>query len=293
MPGPIRRARRRITEPSCGCASAKVREHREHPPVVVRRRQEPELQEDRVDVGLDGLRAEESRSQIARLDRPSAIRPSTSRSRAVSSSSGSSARVGRELRDDVGVDDGAAVSRRGGRVEELVELHDAVLEQVAEALGDVARRASARSRASTTCESTSTPTSGCSARIVAAALALVGMGRRHADVDDRDVGLARLDRSQQLIGVAGLADDLEARRPRGGGQCPRGGARSRRRSRPARDLRLQRVVPVAGRALDREATAERLDAVAEPAQARAAVRARRRRRRRRPRRRACRSRSRR
>ena len=43
------------------------------------------------------------------------------------------------------------------------------------------------------------------------AQALVGVRRRHADVDDRDVGLVGAHLAQQLVGVAGLADDVEAR----------------------------------------------------------------------------------
>ena len=42
------------------------------------------------------------------------------------------------------------------------------------------------------------------------AQAVVGVGRRHADVDDRHVGLVRVDLAQQVLGVAGLADHVEA-----------------------------------------------------------------------------------
>ena len=52
---------------------------------------------------------------------------------------------------------------------------------------------------------------GCSLRIcVRRAQALVGVRRRHAHVDDRDVRLVRADLAQQVLGVAGLAGDLEA-----------------------------------------------------------------------------------
>ena len=43
------------------------------------------------------------------------------------------------------------------------------------------------------------------------AQALVGVRRRHPDVDDRDVGLVGADLAHQVLGVAGLAHDLEAR----------------------------------------------------------------------------------
>ena len=41
------------------------------------------------------------------------------------------------------------------------------------------------------------------------AQALVGVGRRHPDVDDRDVRVLLADRGEELRGVAGLGDDLE------------------------------------------------------------------------------------
>ena len=39
---------------------------------------------------------------------------------------------------------------------------------------------------------------------------LVRVRRRHADVDDRDVGVVRANLQEQLVGIARLADDLEA-----------------------------------------------------------------------------------
>ena len=41
--------------------------------------------------------------------------------------------------------------------------------------------------------------------------ALIGLRRRHADVDDRNVGLVHRDVAQQILGVAGLRDDVESR----------------------------------------------------------------------------------
>ena len=40
--------------------------------------------------------------------------------------------------------------------------------------------------------------------------ALVGVGRRHPDVDDRDVGVVLADGDEERVGVADLGDDLEA-----------------------------------------------------------------------------------
>ena len=77
-----------------------------------------------------------SASAMALLERPSAISPSTSRSRAVRLSSGSSRRRRPEQqRDDLGVQRGAAVGDAAHGVGERVHVGDAVLEQVARALG--------------------------------------------------------------------------------------------------------------------------------------------------------------
>ena len=52
---------------------------------------------------------------------------------------------------------------------------------------------------------------GCCARIVERGLqALVGVGGRHPQVDDRDLGSVLGDGRDQLLGVAGLPDDVEA-----------------------------------------------------------------------------------
>ena len=49
------------------------------------------------------------------------------------------------------------------------------------------------------------------ADLVRGAQALVGVGGRHPHVDDGDVRPVRADLAQQVLGVAGLAGDLEAR----------------------------------------------------------------------------------
>ena len=52
--------------------------------------------------------------------------------------------------------------------------------------------------------------SGCRSRIAARGpQALVGVRRRHPDVDDRDVRPVGADLAQEVLGVAGLADDLQ------------------------------------------------------------------------------------
>ena len=76
-----------------------------------------------------------SSSATARFERPSAISPSTSRSRGVSSSSGSSARLRLEhVRHHLGVERGPAVGHARHRVGEQLHVGHAVLQQVADAV---------------------------------------------------------------------------------------------------------------------------------------------------------------
>ena len=91
-----------------------------------------------------------SSSAMPLLERPSAISSSTSRSRGESSSSGSTAAAAAEhLPDDLGVEHRAAVADAADGVRERVEVADAVLEQVADALG--AARRSGRRRSAPRC----------------------------------------------------------------------------------------------------------------------------------------------
>ena len=98
-------------------------------------------------------------------------------------------------------------TRRG----ELLDVGDAVLEQVADALGASRPSSSSARPTSTYWESTSTPTSGCAARISSAARrpssVWVG-GIRMSTIATS--GLCARTCAQQLVGVAGLSDDLEA-----------------------------------------------------------------------------------
>ena len=72
--------------------------------------------------------------------------------------------------------------------------------------------------------------------------ALVGVGRRHLDVDDGDVRFVELDVAQELAAVLGLADDVDAastsRRA-----SPHEAASSRRQGLRAWDLGSQRHTP--------------------------------------------------
>ena len=158
------------------------------------------------------LRAIDSRSPMAWFDRPSAIKARTSRSRSVRSSSGTRAAPADEHGDDGGIDDRAALGDPPDGVGEVVEIRDPVLEQVADPAGSVAHQAQRERRLDMLGQDEDAD--GCPmlrADRLRGAKALVGVGRRHPDVHDRDVRKVLAGRPQEVVGVADLSDHLEAR----------------------------------------------------------------------------------
>ena len=163
--------------------------------------------------------ARDRRSQIAWFERPSAISARTSRSRSVRSSSGTRARrrpTSWATTSGSITEPPFAIRRIG--VGEVVEVVDPVLEQVADAARTVGHQAQRERRLDVLRQD-----EDADVRAVLGAdrlrrpEALVGVGRRHPDVDDRDVRAMLADGLQERVGVAGLGDDLEA----GLGQQPR------------------------------------------------------------------------
>ena len=95
------------------CSGLQVSEDGQHPAVVGVRGCQAELAEDVPDVLLDGPLGTTRIPAIAALERPSAIRASTSRSLAVSVPSLPGAAAGaHELRNDLGVEGGAPAATR-------------------------------------------------------------------------------------------------------------------------------------------------------------------------------------
>ena len=206
-----------------------------------------------------------SRSAIAWLERPSAISSSTSRSRGVSASSGPSSRARRRAaaRRPAGRAPSRPAATRRERVDEVVEVGDAVLEQVAEplgALGEQLRRDARRRRAG---RGQRCRRRGCRARISCAARrpssVWVG-GIRMSTIATS--GSCCVDLAQQLVGVAGLGRRPRARPRRAAARCPRGRAAlssaittrtaaprvtTRPAARGARDAQAARRAPRRGR----------------------------------------------
>ena len=116
-----------------------------------------------------------------------------------------------QQRHDLGVERRAAVGDAAHRVGEGVHVGDAVLEQVARALGGLRQQVERVGLLDVLGEHEHADAGLLGADPVRGAQALVGVRGRHAHVHDRDVGLVRADLAHQVLGVAGLADDVEAR----------------------------------------------------------------------------------
>ncbi len=150
-----------------------------------------------------------SRRAMPTLVRPSAISASTSRSRGVSRASGSSlATRAEQRRDHLGVEGGAARGDPAQRVEEVVDVEDPVLEQVAEAApGDQLDRVPGLDVLG---EQHDGQVGLPLAEVRGRAGAVVGAVRGHPDVDDREVRQLLLDDLDQRDRVRGPADHLVA-----------------------------------------------------------------------------------
>ena len=116
-----------------------------------------------------------------------------------------------QLGDHLGVDDGAALGDAPDGIGEVVEIVDPVLEEIADPTGAVGHQAQGEGRFDVLREDEDADRR---AMLVpdrlGGAEALVGVGRRHPDVDDGDVRLVLTDSREELGRVASLGDDLEA-----------------------------------------------------------------------------------
>ena len=136
--------------------------------------------------------------QMPSLEWPSAISASTSRSRSVSSSSGLSSRGRPTSRATiVGSRTHSPSSMRSQRVDEHGDVRDALLEQVAGALGVLLEQAHRVARLEVVREHEHADLGMRAADLLRGDEALVGVRRRHRDVDDRDVRARQLDASRR------------------------------------------------------------------------------------------------
>ena len=131
-----------------------------------------------------------SLSAIPWFELPAAISSSTSRSRGVSRASGSSLRRWREISVETIIGSSAeppSATRRTAR-EELVHVADAVLEQVADALGGLGQQLQREPELDVLRQHEHAHRRVLRADLERRAQPLVAVRRRQPDVDDRDVG---------------------------------------------------------------------------------------------------------
>ena len=148
-----------------------------------------------------------------------------------------------EARDDLGIDDRAARRDAPNGVGQVGDAGDAVLEQVADARRILAQEVDRVARLDVLRQDEDRRL-GCVGADHARRLEALGrMGRRHADVDDGDVGALQFHEPQELGYVAGLADDLET-----GAASAAASASRRRTASSASTIRIARIVP-SGRGL--------------------------------------------
>ena len=151
------------------------------------------------------------RSAIAWFERPSAMYSRTSRSRGERPLERVVAAVpADELADDGRIECRAALGDPPHGGGELLDVGDAVLEQVADALGALGEKLHRVARLHVLGEDEHAGRLVVLADLLGRPQPLIGLRRRHPDVHDRDVRLVHRDVAQQILGVAGLRDDVEA-----------------------------------------------------------------------------------
>ena len=114
------------------------------------------------------------------------------------------------LRDDLRIEHRPAGRDALDRLDEPVDVGHALLEQVADPLGAVREQLAQVAVLDELREQQDPDRRQLLADGQRRAQAVVGVVGRHPHVDDRDVGLVGANLAQQVLGVTGLGDDLEA-----------------------------------------------------------------------------------
>src|SRR5262249_14869876 len=113
------------------------------------------------------------------------------------------------LGDDLRVEDRAALIDTPHRVDEAVDLGDPVLEQVTDPLAAGGEQVDRVVLLDVLREDEDPGLRQLFADRRRGTQAVVGVVGGHADVDDRDIGLMGTDLAEKVLGVGGLADDLD------------------------------------------------------------------------------------
>ena len=131
--------------------------------------------------------------------------------------------AGEQLGHDLGIEGGAALPHPAHGGEELADVGDAVLEQVAEPAGVAVVPALAGEQLGGVAlldvlgQDEDADGGPALADLQRGTEAVVGVRRRHADVDDGEVGLVALDGAEQLVGVGRRRRRRPRRRRAAGG----------------------------------------------------------------------------
>ena len=115
-----------------------------------------------------------------------------------------------QLGDHLGIEGGPAAGDAPQGVHELADVADAVLEQVADAAGAVGEQLGRVLALDVLAEDEDRRAGHAPARLDRRPQALVALGRRHPDVDDRHVGAVLDDGRDERRAVADLGDDRAA-----------------------------------------------------------------------------------
>src|SRR4051812_46701135 len=188
-----------------------VSEHREDAAVVVLTRWETELVEDRAHALLHGALADgepfADRLVRAALGDQREHLTLARRQRLQQASLG---RIPQQPRHDLGIEGGAAGGDAPERTGEVGGGRHAVLEQVPEAMRRLGEDLGRHADLDVLGEQHDAHARMTAADLVRGLDALVGLGRRHADVDDGQIGLVEVDRREQLIAGRRLGDDVDS-----------------------------------------------------------------------------------
>ena len=208
-----------------------------------------------------------SPAAIAPLERPSAISRSTSRSlRGQPLQRVLSTAADQQLADDLGVERRAARRHAAQGLDELADIRDPVLQQVADAAGVPGDQLDGVGLLDVLGQHQHRDLRPLSTQHQGGPDPLVGPGRRHPDIDDAQVGLVLLDRSDERLAVLDSGDDLEAGFGRAAARSLPAGGRRPRRSRLAWQLH-SKGGRAAGRAGDGQGAVDRTHPVAQSGQA--------------------------
>ncbi len=145
------------------------------------------------------------------FDLPSAIAASTSRSRGLNDVERTGGATAAEHpADDLGVERAAAGGDAADRLDERVDVADALLQQIADAGRLVADQVDRVVLLVVLREHQHAGLRPLRAQLLGGAQAVVGAAGRHLHVDHDDVGSVRERLAQEVLGVAGGRDDVEA-----------------------------------------------------------------------------------